>query len=51
LEFVLPSGPVNIHATVRQQDAFRYGFQFLDRGAVNDGIWAICRQLAIEASQ
>ncbi len=48
LEFVLPSGPVNICATVRQKIAFRYGFQFLDQGGVNDGIWAICHQFAIE---
>jgi hypothetical protein len=46
LEFVLPSGPVNICATVRQKIAFRYGFQFLDQGGVNDGIWATCHQLA-----
>jgi hypothetical protein len=47
LEFVLPSGPVNVFATVRQKVAFRYGFQFLDQGAVNDGIWATCHQLAM----
>lgn len=51
LEFVLPSGPVNTCATVRQKVAFRYGFQFLDQGGVNDGIWATCRHLAIEAHQ
>lgn len=49
LEFVLPSGPVNICATVRQKVAFRYGFQFLDQGWVTDGIWATCHQLATEA--
>ncbi|MGA7290333.1 MAG: PilZ domain-containing protein [Terriglobales bacterium] len=51
LDFVLPSGPVNICATVRQRIAFRYGFQFLDQSAVHDGILAICHQLAIEARQ
>jgi hypothetical protein len=48
LDFVLPSGPVNICATVRQKVAFRYGFQFLDQSIVNDGIWAICHQLAMK---
>ncbi len=47
LDFVLPSGPVNICATVRQKVAFRYGFQFLDQSIVNDDIWAICHQLAM----
>jgi PilZ domain len=51
LEFALPAGPVNICATVRQKVAFRYGFQFLGQSAVNDVIWATCRQRAIEASQ
>jgi hypothetical protein len=51
LEFVLPTGPVNISATLRQRVAFRYGFQFVDQSMVNDGIWIICRQLAVETSQ
>ena len=28
LNFTLPSGPVTIHAIVRQRRAFRYGFEF-----------------------
>jgi hypothetical protein len=30
LTFTLPSGPVTILATVRQRNAFRYGFEFVD---------------------
>jgi hypothetical protein len=47
LDFLLPSGPVNICATVRQRVAFRYGFHFVDQSVVNDDIWATCRQLAL----
>lgn len=49
LEFFLPSGPINICATVRQKVAFRYGFQFLDQSVENDGIWATCRHLSIKS--
>ncbi len=51
MDFVLPTGPVNIHATARQRIAFRYGFEFLDQSAVNDDIRETCRRLAIAASQ
>ena len=30
LDFPLPFGPVTIYAMVRQRNAFRYGFQFLE---------------------
>jgi c-di-GMP-binding flagellar brake protein YcgR len=30
LEFELPTGVVSIRALVRQRDAFRYGFQFVE---------------------
>jgi PilZ domain-containing protein len=30
LEFTVPTGDVQIHALVRQRNAFRYGFQFLE---------------------
>ena len=30
LEFKLPHGPVAVRALVRQRDAFRYGFQFVE---------------------
>ena len=48
LDFTLPSGPVTIYALVRQRDAFRYGFQFLESNAGNDVIRSTCRQLAVE---
>jgi hypothetical protein len=35
LEFTLPSEPVAIHAIVRQQNAFRYGFEFVDSDFVH----------------
>jgi PilZ domain-containing protein len=50
LDFELPCGPVTILATVRQRNAFRYGFQFLDSGESNDAIRNSCRQLAVENS-
>jgi hypothetical protein len=51
MDFVLPTGPVNICATARQRIAFRYGFEFLDQSAANDGIRETCRQLALAVSQ
>ena len=33
LEFKLPDGPVRIQAVIRQRNAFRYGFEFVDLGA------------------
>jgi len=30
LEFKLPLGPVSVRALVRQRNAFRYGFQFVE---------------------
>jgi hypothetical protein len=50
LEFSLPEGDVEAHATVRQRNAFRYGFQFVDRGSEHDLITRTCRQLALEQS-
>ena len=46
LSFTLPFGPVTIHAMVRQRNAFRYGFQFVDSNAVPEVIQATCRHLA-----
>ncbi len=48
LDFELPFGPVTIHAVVRQRNAFRYGFQFLESNAVNEVIRFTCRRLAVE---
>jgi hypothetical protein len=50
LDFELPFGPVTIHAMVRQRNAFRYGFQFLESSAVSEVIRSTCRQLAVEQS-
>jgi len=48
LDFELPCGLVTILASVRQKNAFRYGFQFLDSSESNEAIRTTCRQLAVE---
>lgn len=48
LEFTLPSGEVEVHALVRQRNAFRYGFQFIEASSAQDVIGRTCRQLAVE---
>ncbi len=50
LEFALPSGPVAIHALVRQKNAFRYGFEFVDTDSVHELIRRTCRDLAVDQS-
>lgn len=50
LEFTLPLGEVEVHALVRQRNAFRYGFQFIDPGGAADIIARTCTQLAMEQS-
>jgi len=47
LEFTLPAGEVEIMAMVRQETAFRYGFQFLDESEAKDVIRRTCRELAM----
>ena len=47
LEFTLPSGPLAIHAMVRQKNAFRYGFEFVDSDSVHGVIRRTCRDLAL----
>ncbi len=47
LEFTLPHGEVEVHALVRQRNAFRYGFQFLESAEAQDVIGRTCRELAI----
>ena len=47
LTFTLPDGEVDVQAAVRQRVAFRYGFQFLETGAVQSVITHTCRDLAI----
>jgi hypothetical protein len=46
LSFTLPLGPVAIHAMVRQRNAFRYGFEFVDSTIVHRIIHSTCRELA-----
>jgi hypothetical protein len=50
VEFTLPLGEVEVHALVRQRNAFRYGFQFVEASSAQDVIGRTCRQLAIEQS-
>ena len=50
LEFNLPLGEVEVHALVRQRNAFRYGFQFVEASSAQDIIGRTCRQLAVEQS-
>lgn len=50
LEFTLPFGEVEVHALVRQRNAFRYGFQFVEASSAQDVIGRTCRQLAVEQS-
>ena len=48
LEFTLPLGQVEVAALVRQQHAFRYGFQFVEQGPVRELIARTCRDLSLE---
>ena len=50
LNFTLVSGPVTILATVRQRNAFRYGFEFVDSECLHLVIRRTCRDLAMEQS-
>ena len=50
LEFTLPSGDVELLAMVRQRNAFRYGFQFMESSSAQEVIGRTCRQLAMEES-
>lgn len=51
LEFTLPHGAVEVHALVRQRNAFRYGFQFLESAEAPDVIGRTCRDLAMEQAE
>ena len=51
LEFALPLGEVEVHALVRQRNAFRYGFQFVESSSAQDIIGRGCRQFAIEQTK
>lgn len=48
LEFTLPTGEVKVHALVRQRQAFRYGFQFVEDSFAQQTITRACTQLAVE---
>lgn len=50
LQLTLPSGPVAVHAIVRQRNAFRYGFQFVESHTAHEVIQATCRSLKLEQS-
>ena len=50
LEFTLPLGEVEVHALVRQRNAFRYGFQFIGTGPTDDLIARTCRELSVQQS-
>ncbi len=50
LKFELPYGPVTVYATVRQRNAFRYGFQFVESHAAHDIIQATCQSLSLQQS-
>jgi len=50
LEFSVPDGAVEVLALVRQRNAFRYGFQFLESASAQNLISRTCRQLGLEQS-
>jgi hypothetical protein len=50
LELSLPCGEVEVLALVRQRNAFRYGFQFVESPSAQDTIGRTCRQLEVEQS-
>jgi PilZ domain-containing protein len=50
LGFVLPGGPVTIRALVRQKNAFRYGFEFVDSASEHELLRRTCRDLAMDQS-
>ena len=50
LQFELPYGPVTVYATVRQRNASRYGFQFVESDAAHAIIHATCRSLSLQQS-
>ena len=50
LEFKLPHGPVVVRALVKQRDAFRYGFQFVEPNSdAQELIRRTCRDLTVWA--
>jgi hypothetical protein len=47
LEFTVPLGEVEVFALVRQRNAFRYGFEFLEDHSAQEVIRRTCRELAL----
>lgn len=47
LEFSVPAGDIEVHAMVRQRNAFRYGFQFVEDNSAEELIRRTCRELAL----
>ena len=45
LDFELPQGPVSVRAVVRERNAFRYGFQFVQPNAARQLIAHACVSL------
>ncbi|MGH9493606.1 MAG: PilZ domain-containing protein [Candidatus Sulfotelmatobacter sp.] len=50
LAFSVADGDIEIHALVRQRNAFRYGFQFMEGGAASALIRRTCSELSLQAS-
>ena len=46
--FTLPDGPVTVCATVRQKNAFRYGFEFVIPNSASETIRRTCRDLFVD---
>jgi hypothetical protein len=50
LPFMLAFGPVRVYATVRQRNAFRYGFRFIASHSAHKVIQATCPWLSVTQS-
>jgi|SRR5580700_9415290 hypothetical protein len=50
LGFELPGSPITIRALVRQKNAFRYGFEFVDFTSEHEVLRRTCRDLAMDQS-
>ena len=50
LQFILPVGAVTVYAVVRQRNAFRYGFQFVESHSMPAIIQTACQSLRLEQS-
>jgi hypothetical protein len=50
LSFELAGIPITIRALVRQKNAFRYGFEFVDSASAHELLRRTCRDLAVDQS-